>query len=169
MLGSRWKSVAWLPAVLAACGGAAAAQDTLGGTQCTDLRGLPINRDVDWQTQVKPILDDTRGGACSGCHAGVAPDYLDLTDNGIDAIYKLVPGFAVPGRPLASELFDRVNCEDPGSGPYRMPLMQVPLSVEQQALIYDWIAQGALGDVEGEPEIPRDFLFRDGAESLRWY
>ena len=158
-----------LAGVLLDFGPAAGSQDTLGGTQCSDLRGLPINRNVDWQNQVKPILDDTRGGVCSGCHTGAAPGYLDLTDNGIDAIYKLVPTFAVPGRPLASELFDRVNCDVPASGPYRMPLMQTPLSVEQQALIYDWIAQGALGDVEGEPEIPRDFLFRDGAESLRWY
>lgn len=147
----------------------AAAQEILGGSGCTDLRGLPINRSVDWQTQVKPLLDDNRGGVCLGCHTGGPPDYLDLTDNGIDAIYKLIPVYVAPGRPLASVLFDQVNCDDPGSGPWRMPLMQAPLSATQQGLIYDWIAQGALGDVEGEPVIPRDPIFRDGAESLRWY
>jgi hypothetical protein len=62
-----------------------------------------------------------------------------------------------------------VNCDVPAEGGLRMPFGQATLTLEQQELIYDWIAQGAPGDVPGEPEIPRDFLFRDGGESLRWY
>jgi hypothetical protein len=149
-----------------------AAQNALGGSGCTDLRGRPINFAVDWQTQVKPIINEMfQTGRCTSCHnPGQFDGDLDLTDLGIDAIYKLVPpGYAVPGQPQSSPLFDKVNCQVPGFGGMRMPLGQATLTQAEQELFFDWIAQGALGDVEGEPQIPRDFLFRDGAESLRWY
>jgi hypothetical protein len=164
----------WL-AVLALCGAlpaAAGAQTLLGGTGCTDLRGRPINFGVDWQTQVKPIINEMfETGRCTSCHnPGQFDGDLDLTDIGIDAIYKLVPpGYAVPGQPLSSPLFNKVNCDLPGFGGARMPFFQNPLTIEEQELFYDWIAQGAQGDVSGEPAIPRDFVFRDGGESLRWY
>jgi hypothetical protein len=146
--------------------------NNLGGEECTDLSGLPILFDVDWQTQIKPIINEQfETGRCTSCHnPGQFDGDLDLTDIGIDAIYKLIPpGYVVPGRPLDSPLFDKTNCDLPGFGGFRMPFFQNPLTLEQQQLIYDWIAQGALGDIEGEPPIPRDFIFRDGAESLRWY
>ena len=135
-----------------------------GTSACDDLRGGAISLAVDWQTQVKPILNAAFGGRCSGCHfAGRHPD---LSDTGADAIYKIVGSYVIPGRPLESGLFDKVNCAQPYVGG-RMPLGGTPLTLEQQALIYDWIAQGALGDVPGEAPIERDFVFRDGAESLR--
>jgi hypothetical protein len=149
------------------CGGATA-QDA--GRSCLDLRGRPIRFAVDWQTQIKPLLDDHRGGWCTGCHAGLAPDGdLDLSDAGIDAIYKLIPQYVIPGRPLRSPLFDQVNCEDPATGRFRMPYLGGALPLAAQELIHDWIAQGAPGEVPDEPPIPREFLFRDGHESLRWY
>lgn len=158
-------------AVAAAAPLAAGAND-FGGVDCTDLRGLPVTARVDWQTQVKPLFDEFfPTGRCTSCHnPGQFDGQLDLTSQDIDAIYKLVPpGYVVPGDPQASLLFDKVNCDDPGSGGLRMPFLQNPLTPDQQALVFDWIAQGALGDIEGEPPIPRTFLFRDGAESLRWY
>lgn len=158
--------------LLAALGTPAAAQNALGGSGCEDLRGRPIHFAVDWQTQVKPIINEMfESGRCTSCHnPGQFDGDLDLTDIGIDAIYKLVPpGYAVPGQPQASPLFDKVNCDTPGFGGFRMPFFQNPLTLQQQELIFDWIAQGAQGDVPGEPPIPRDFIFRDGAESLRWY
>lgn len=151
---------------------ASAGANGLGGEGCLDLRGGPINPQVDWQTQIKPIINEEfETGRCTSCHnPGQFDGELDLTDIGIDAIYKLLPpGYVVPGRPLDSPLFDKVNCDLPGYGGQRMPFQQNPLTAAEQALIYDWIAQGAPGDVEGEPPIPRSFIFRDGVESRRWY
>ncbi len=149
---------------------AAGAQGFPPGTGCDDLRGLPITFDVNWQTQIKPIINEMFvTGRCTSCHnPGQFDGNLDLTDLGIDAIYKLIPaGYVVPGRPQSSPLFDKVNCAMPGFGGQRMPFLQNPLTIDQQGLIYDWIAQGALGDVKGEQPIPRDFVFRDGHEGLR--
>jgi hypothetical protein len=142
---------------------------------CDDLSWLPINFNVDWQTQIKPIFNDTVSlqGRCTSCHNGGQLDgNLDLTDEGIDAIYKIVGSYVRPGNPRGSPLFEKLNCTQPTQGGTRMPaaapgLAGVPLSLDQQGLIYDWIAQGALGDPPDEPPIPRDFLFRDGIESLR--
>jgi hypothetical protein len=147
----------------------AAAAALEGSSDCTDLRGLPINFAVDWQLDIKPIINESFvTGRCTSCHnPGQFDGNLDLTDTGIDAIYKLVPSYAVPGAPGASILFDKINCFLPGHGGSRMPFGQAPLSIAQQGLIFDWIEQGALGDVEGEAPIPRAFLFRDGLESLR--
>lgn len=159
---------AWLAAILStgACFSAAAGGG-LSGNGCDDLRGSPIVFRVDWQTQIKPLFNEmvSAQGRCTSCHndAALQPD---LTDLGIDAIFKIVPAYVVPGDPRASQLFDKLNCENPGSGGARMPLGNT-LSLEEQGLIHDWIAQGALGEPEDEPPIPRDFLFRDGLESLR--
>lgn len=135
-----------------------------GNAGCDDLRGEALYLDVDWQTEIKPILNTMLGGRCTGCHfPGTFPD---LTDVGGDAIYKIIGSYVIPGEPLSSGLFDKVNCDQPLVG-QRMPLAGAPLELMEQALIYDWIAQGALG----EPDTPifRDYLFRDGAESRRWY
>ena len=161
--GVRTALAAWLALA------APAALAQLGGTGCDDLRGTPINFNVDWQTQVKPILNELfPTGRCTSCHnEGQFDGGLDLTDEDIDAIYKIVNLVVIPGKPYDSALFDKVNCDDPGWGGLRMPFLQNPLTLEQQGLIYDWIAQGALGDVPGEAPIERAFVFRDGAESLR--
>jgi hypothetical protein len=142
----------------------------LGGLDCTELVGLPKNFNVSWQDQIKPIFNEFfPTGRCTSCHnPGQLDGGLDLTDTGIDAIYKIVPAYAVPGDPSQSVLIDKLTCADPGWGGQQMPFGQNPLTLQQQGLIYDWIAQGALGDIEGEAAIPRDFIFRDGAESLRF-
>jgi hypothetical protein len=64
-----------------------------GSAGCTDLSGLPINIAVDWQADIKPILNEMFvTGRCTSCHnPGQFDGNLDLTDTGIDAIYKLVP------------------------------------------------------------------------------
>ena len=134
------------------------------GAACDDLRGGEISFHVDWQTQVKPILNTMLGGRCSGCH--FPGRFPDLTDIDADAIYKIIGSYVIPGDPLGSGLFDKVNCDPPALGE-RMPLDGSPLTLDEQALIYDWIAQGAYGE-PGAP-INRRFIFRDGAESRRWY
>ncbi len=145
------------------------------GSGCENLRGQPINFKVDWQTDIKPIINELfPTGRCTSCHnPGQLDGGLDLTDLGIDAIYKIIPaGYVTPGRPGSSPLLDKVNCTTPAFGGTRMPaaapgLAGTPLSLAQQGLIYDWIAQGALGDLPNEPANPRDYVFSDGGESLR--
>jgi hypothetical protein len=140
-----------------------------GSSGCTSLRGLPINFGVDWQTDIKPIINEMfMTGRCTSCHnPGQFDGNLDLTDTGIDAIYKIVPALIVPGDPSQSVVFDKINCNQPGHGGARMPFGQAPLGVAEQGLIFDWIEQGALGEDGNEPPIPRDHVFRDGVESLR--
>ncbi len=148
----------------------AAAQSFPPGVGCDNLSGMPITFDVNWQAQIKPIINEMFvTGRCTSCHnPGQFDGNLDLTDLGIDAIYKLLPaGYVIPGRPFASSLFDKINCNQPGYGGLRMPFLQNPLSILQQGLIFDWIAQGALGDLKGEQTIPRNFVYRDGMEGLR--
>lgn len=131
----------------------------LAASGCDDLSGRPIQFGVDWQTEVKPLLQS----ACAGCHSfGGDPDFSDV---GVDAIFKIVDRYAVPGAPLQSRLFVKINCDSPDGG-FRMPFFEPALSLEDQELIYDWIAQGALGE-DPPGQIARDFIMRDGLESLR--
>jgi hypothetical protein len=155
------RALAVLGLVLSACAGPAAA--------CDDLRGSAIVFGVDWQTQIKPIINEMFAtGRCTSCHnSGQFDGHLDLTDDGIDAIYKLVPTHVEPGAPERSRLFQKVNCDQPPTGGLRMPFLQAPLTLDEQGLIHDWIRQGALGEPDDEPPIPRVFVFRDGVESRR--
>ena len=142
------------------------------GINCDNLRGLPINFQVDWQTQVKPIVNELLGGRCTSCHnEGSASGGLNMTDVPVDAIYQMVNFVVLPGDVPNSILFDKVNCQFPGFGGLRMPAPEgnTPLTFAQQALIYDWIEQGALGEDVKDLPIFRDFIFRDGDESQRWY
>ena len=126
---------------------------------CLDLSDAPIHFGVDWQTEIKPILQDY----CVGCHSfGSTPDFSDI---GIDAIFKIVNTYAQPGNPAASRLFVKINCSSPDGG-QQMPLGDPPLSMLEQSLVFDWIEQGALG--ESPPgAIARNFIMRDSFESLR--
>lgn len=159
----------WL--VMVVPGLAAGADTDLGGTGCAELRGLPRTIGVSWQDDIKPLFDTNYPtGRCTGCHNDIQlSGGLDLTGyGGNDAIYRLVPQYAVPGDPRASILFDKLACEEPGWGGGRMPFGQMPLTVEELGLVYDWIAQGTQGQGEDGPEVEREFLFRDGVESLRF-
>jgi hypothetical protein len=141
------------------------------GEGCDSLLGRPINFNVDWQTDIKPLFNESISveGRCTSCHnSGQLDGNLDLTDVGIDAIYKLVPAYVTPGKPNESRLFDKVNCQLPGSGGLRMPFFQNPLTIAQQELIYDWIQQGAKGEPETEAPLARSGIFRDSLESLRF-
>ncbi|MCK7594765.1 hypothetical protein [Pseudomarimonas salicorniae] len=171
-MGSRLAAMVGLAVALLAAPAARAAWPA----GCEDLSGEPINFNVDWQTDIKPIINESISaeGRCTSCHnMGQMDGNLDLTDQGIDAVHKIVGIYVLPGDPQGSVLFQKVNCDSPPSGGTRMPASApgfagVPLSFAQQALIYDWIAQGAPGkDPNEASEPPKDFLFRDGVESLR--
>jgi hypothetical protein len=142
------------------------------GIDCDDLSGTAIHPNVDWQTDIKPMINEliSIDGRCTSCHNHTTPAAgLDLTDEGSDAIYKIVTGYATPGDPVGSRLFSKLNCANPVDGGSQMPLGNDPLTILQREKFYDWIEQGALGE---DPEsidgpIFRDFIFRGSMESLR--
>lgn len=139
----------------------------LEAQECDDLSGRPIIFGVNWQTDVKPIINEILSptGRCTSCHnAGSPAGGLDLSDTLFDAIYKIVNSYVIPGEPAQSLLFLKINCDQPPVGE-RMPIGGT-LSIEEQELFFDWIAQGATGEPPEEP-IFRDFIYRDSLESLR--
>lgn len=137
---------------------------------CDNLNGIPETPGVLWDDVWEEL--DTRASCTQNCHGGSQPAAeLDLSNRQI-SIYFLVgqpsaqDSFAprvIPGNPSASLLFRKVNCQQPGIGS-RMPLGDSHLPVDLQALIYDWIAQGALGEPAEDP-IERSFIFIDSLES----
>lgn len=147
--------------------GSGLAQEPSG---CTRIADVPVTYTMTYGAAVQGLFDDfaNSGGSagCVDCHFTPPPEpsgALDLSPgvswshlvnvaspNAPDLVY------VVPGRPEQSLLFRKINCDMPGLG-LRMPLFDYGggLSAEQQALIYDWIAAGALpGTSEG--------LFRNG-------
>jgi hypothetical protein len=137
---------------------------------CDDLRGTPIHFNVSWQLDIKPMINEliSPDGRCTSCHNNGSPAAgLDLTDTNVDAIYKII-NVIDPGNPLGSRLFEKLNCSQPNGGS-QMPLGADPFTIAQRELFYDWIAQGAYGENPDGPDGPifRDFMFRDGGESIR--
>ena len=134
---------------------------------CDDLASIPLNINVDYATQVQPIFS-----GCVSCHnsgdpradlnlePGVAPATLiNVASSQNGSVIRVVPA-----NPLASLLFQKVNCEVQDVGFFRMPVGGV-LALSEQALIFDWIAQGARAFLDGDPL--SDILFLDSLESER--
>ena len=134
---------------------------------CDDLSSVPLNVNVDYDTQIQPLFS-----GCVSCHnsgdpradlnlePGVAPAtliYVASAQNG-NVIRVL------PSEPKHSLLFQKVNCEIQDTGFFRMPVGGI-LSLQEQALIYDWIEQGARAFFFGDPL--SDVVFRDAFESER--
>ena len=146
------------------------AQLSHAATGCEALPG-PVTPGVLWP-QVWQALTD-QSNCTQNCHVGAnALADLDLSSPVI-SIYFLVSQDSsqnnevkrvIPGDAKRSLFFNKVNCTDPGVGNRMPPGGHVPTAL--QALIYDWIEQGAYGE---NPEDPaeRDFFFKDGAESQR--
>ena len=149
-----------------------ASANTRAAEECDDLSALPLNTNVRWP-QVWQALND-EAPCTQNCHLGTQPtadlDFGSLTIS----IYYLVnqPSSqddrilrVEPGHPERSLLMQKIGCTQPDVG-LPMPPPLGHLSLKLQALIYDWIAQGAYGESTEDP-IPRDFLFRDSLESTR--
>ena len=138
---------------------------------CDSISGGPINANVRWD-QVWQALND-RGGCTSSCHLGAAPAAdLDFSSRSL-GIYYLVGQQStqgsvtrvVPGNAAASLLYQKIACAMPAVGlPMPPPAGRLPADV--QALVYDWIEQGALGEASEDP-IPRVFVFKDSLETVR--
>lgn len=116
-----------------------------GGAGCDDLAALPETADVDYSTQIQPLW-----GGCIGCHRPNSPNGggLDLTAANSFAALVDVDSTQVPGRklvqpsdPTASYLLEKIGCDNPQVGNRMRP--DVATSPADQALVRDWIAQGA--------------------------
>jgi hypothetical protein len=95
---------------------------------------------VSFGLEVRPLFDRSGSeGGCSCHNAGAsAPagfDMSTLVNSGRNVI--------VPGDPCASMLVHKISAAPPSGA--RMPLAGPPfLTDEEQQLVHDWIAEGAL-------------------------
>lgn len=142
---------------------------------CDLLPTAPLNLNVDYVNQVFPLLNGTCEGGCNystctDCHSGpISPNNrLVLNAGNADASLLALMNpdrdWIVPLRPDLSRLYKHVNC-DAASGLWRMPLTGSPMGTSIQALIYDWIKEGARGSFEGAPI--SEVIFRNGLEGTR--
>jgi len=117
-------------------------------SECDSIDGVPMRFDVDYGTDVQPIFTEH----CANCHvdSGGAPLAGLELDVGV-SWFQLVgtsssqdPSLTrvVPGDAAQSLLYQKVNCTFPAIGS-RMPFERPELSVENQAVIHDWIVLGA--------------------------
>lgn len=134
-----------------------------------DLSSVALNDNVDFSTQIQPIFNNH----CSGCHIGGSSGGLSLA---IGSAHANLVGVAanngnagIPrvtaGNPATSFLFRKLNCtglNGLAGTPFglRMPRNGPPyLSAAQQALVHDWIREGAT--TAADP----DRIWRSGLES----
>lgn len=141
---------------LALCHGASAA------TGCDSIASIPINWNIDYSSDIQNIFNMR----CANCHVdhGGSPSadldldpefsYVDLVNapSGFQSGRFLV----IPGQPLNSVLFEKINCDMPNYG-VRMPNGRPPLPLAEQAMIFDWIMLGA-------PAQQTDFILANGFE-----
>ena len=139
---------------------APSAQATPGG--CDSIASVPIVWNIDYAVDLQEIFNKR----CSNCHvdhAGSPSADLDLDpkwsyDNLVGAPSGSKTGgtLVIPGNPMQSVLFQKINCSTPDSG-LRMPRARPPIPLEEQALIHDWIMLGA-------PRFQTDFIYTSGFE-----
>lgn len=124
----------------------------IGGASCDDLAMVPETENVDYATMIQPIWDLS----CTGCHSAGSGNNggLNLQENSyanlLGAMSIEVPGrrLVEPGDVARSFLYEKINCANPQVGTRMRPTD--PMRFEEQALIKDWIAQGAL-EMPGVP------------------
>lgn len=129
---------------------------------CTSIADVPpIYNGIQYGAAILGIFTDYSGvgNGCADCHTSnggttFPSGALDLDPGDTPSPYANLigvespqhPGFVyvVPNHPEQSFLFMKVACDNPGGG-QRMPLGNYAggLSVDQIALLYDWIAEGA--------------------------
>ncbi|MCQ4166492.1 hypothetical protein [Tahibacter harae] len=127
---------------------------------CDSLDSVPLRQHMNYNADIQPIWSQR----CANCHVDFGDDQpeADLSLNPEKSWYFLVNQGSsmagsnlirvVPDKPLASLLFNKVNCEVQDQG-LRMPRARPPLPLEEQALIHDWILAGA-------PQEGDDTIFR---------
>lgn len=150
-----------------------------GGTfpplTCDALPSGPITPNVSFASDVFPLLTDNCAGGCGyssciGCHGGPPSAQNRLVINGVPentalTLLDLNRDWILPLDPRRSRLYAHVNCSATSGAVWRMPLIGNAMQLARQALIYDWIVQGARANFEGESI--SDVIFRDSLESIR--
>ncbi|WP_395788045.1 hypothetical protein [Aquimonas sp.] len=121
---------------------------SLGGCDAISAETHPIRYNVSFEGDIRPFITNQ----CASCHGSqgglslstanarvalIGANERGTPSNGNSAILRVRPF-----EPLASSLFLKLNCDVPPFGG-RMPLGG-SASTEFQALVYDWIASGAL-------------------------
>lgn len=121
----------------------------VAATGCEDLSGFAEVPQVDFESQIQPILDN-----CTGCHGDGGFAGLDMRpgesyDNlvGVTSTTNPTRQRIEPFVPENSAVLLAVNCSSPGGPGFQMG----NVSLEDRALIRDWIVQGALPEPQGEP------------------
>lgn len=116
-----------------------------GGLSCDDLSAIADTPNVDYATQLQPILT----ARCTGCHNSSSGSNGGLILDG-DSWPNIVgpTSVQVPGKLLIeanqaarSFFFEKINCANPQLGTRMRPTEAMPTS--EQALFRSWIAQGA--------------------------
>ncbi len=115
-----------------------------GPSGCDSIAGVEPFTQFNYGFTIQAVWNNN----CDVCHIGGSAAGLSLEAprselNLIDVPSVVDPSFTrvVPGDAVASLLFLKINCDDPGAG-VRMP-MGGTLSAVQQRLIFDWIENGA--------------------------
>jgi hypothetical protein len=138
---------------------------------CVNLDAIPLRFDVQWPEVWQRLNDEA--GCGQNCHLGSAPaGELDLSVERFAVLFLVGQPSAggpdlmrvEPGDPERSLLLQKLNCDAPDIGMHMPPGGSVSLSL--QALVYDWIRRGALGEPVEDP-IPREFIFGARFESTR--
>jgi hypothetical protein len=118
---------------------------------CEDISAQPVRFGVGFDE----IYNNIVAVRCANCHTnggssgGMAlPDVNTAFTNWINVLPTNVNAQDVvrirPTNPAGSFVFLKVNCTTPGVGAgVRMPRNAAPLTLAEQALIFDWILQGA--------------------------
>ena len=153
-----------------------ASTEVRSASLCDSLASVPLNHGVDYETRIRPLFSSN---GCLGCHND--PDgfgALDLTGSQFSEVCSLL-GVAsqadgslarvAPTQPRASLLWQKIACEDVPGTFGRMPPGDAHVSLEDQALIYDWIAEGARASSNGDcSQQESEIVFRAGGfESTR--
>ena len=135
--------------LVAVMAGATRAQTIPSG--CDSIAATPATYEIDYEADIQPIWSLR----CANCHvdsAGAPEGDLSLDPEQSWLNLVDVPSSQDPAQlrviardALRSLLFRKVNCSVPGPFPdsERMPQNRPPLSLGDQAIIYDWIEAGA--------------------------
>ncbi len=158
----EWPVAAWVAILAIAATDVSAAVPPSG---CTPIDSIPpVYSGIQFGAAIEGMFIDFngQGNGCADCHTSamhtqIPAGNLDLDPsespspyvNLINVVSAEDPSliYVVPNRPDLSLLFQKVNCNTPGVGA-RMPYQGYPdgmttLTPYQQAIIYDWIAEGA--------------------------
>lgn len=117
-----------------------------GPNGCQNLSAVTPFTQISYSLNIQSIFNS---GACLSCHigAGGGGGAGGLNLEALSSYQNLLAPSTgnprvLPGDPLNSVLFLKINCDDPGFGS-RMPMDSSPLSEVRQQLIFDWIRLGA--------------------------